>query len=250
MHVGLTLQDAPYALYMEKTLRHMLDPNILLNSRLSTTEFMDWYARTWDKSRRVTGNDVTGWDAGCEAEFLYGIDVTLMELLGFPQQYIDTYLHRRLNSFTHLGSFPIMQASGDRYTWLLNTYRNIAITTLYFNLPKGTVMAFSGDDAIINGSFPKDRNFISAHWAMKFKPFWGDTGPFCGWTFGLPALYISASSLAYRCRLLLQRGVSSPETWQSARDALGFISPTSKYAAISKFYINIANRLYVTRIPA
>jgi hypothetical protein len=250
MHVGLTLQDAPYALYMEKTLRHMLDPNILLNSRLSTTEFMDWYANTWDKSRRVTGIDVTGWDAGCEAEFLYGIDVPLMELLGFPQQYIDTYLHRRLNSFTHLGSFPIMQASGDRYTWLLNTYRNIAITTLYFNLPKGTVMAFSGDDAIINGSFPKDRNFVSAHWAMKFKPFWGDTGPFCGWTFGLPALYISASSLAYRCRLLLQRGVSSPETWQSARDALGFISPTSKYAAISKFYINIANKLYVTRIPA
>jgi len=250
VHVGLTLQDAPYALYMEKTLRQLLDPNILLNSRLSTLELMDWYAATWDKDKTVTGNDVTGWDAGCEAEFLYGVDIPLMEFLGFPTHYIEAYIHRKLNSSTHLGPFPIMQASGDRYTWLLNTYRNIAITTLYFNLPAGTVMCFSGDDAIINGHFPKDRNFHSSDWTMKFKPFWSASGPFCGWTFGLPTLFISAASLAYRCRLLLQRGVSSPETWQSARDALPFISPSSRYAAISKHYINIACSLYNTRIPA
>jgi len=249
-HVGLTLQDAPYALYMEKTLRHLLDKNILLNSRLSTQELMDWYAATWDKSRSVTGNDVTGWDAGCEYEFMYGIDVPLMELLGFPEHYVQGYIHRKLNSFTHLGPFPVMQASGDRYTWLLNTYRNIAITTLYFDLPKGTVMAFSGDDAIVCGHFPKDRNFRSSQWTMKFKPFWSDDGPFCGWTFGKSSLFISAHSLAYRCRILLQRGVSTAETWRSARDTLSFISPTSKYAPVAKYYINLACTMYGTRVTA
>lgn len=244
MHVGITLQDAPYALYMEKTLRHMLDSNVLLNSRMSTAQLMSWYSSTWDVSKPVTGNDVTGWDAGCEAEFLYGIDVPLMELLKFPQHYIDNYIHRRLNSYTHLGPFPIMQASGDRYTWLLNTYRNIAITTLYFNLPKYTVMAYSGDDAIICGHFPKDRQFIGDHWTMKFKPFWAASGPFCGWTFGLPELFISAASLAYRCRLLLQRGVASVETWRSARDALPYISPLSKFGPIAKYYISLACSLY------
>jgi hypothetical protein len=250
MHIGLTLQDAPYALYMEKTLRNALAPNVCLNSRLSASALQDWYSTYWDTSAGVTGNDVTGWDAGCEAEFLYGIDLYLMEICGFPQHYIDSYLDRRLNSFTHLGPFPIMQASGDRYTWLLNTYRNIAITTAYFSLPSGTVMAFSGDDAIICGNFKKNRTFISAHWTMKFKPFWGGTGPFCGWTFGLPHLYVSAASLAYRCRILLQRGVASADTWRSARDALPFISPLSRHGPVAMYIINLANTLYSTSVLA
>jgi hypothetical protein len=250
MHIGITLQDAPYALYMEKVLRDALAPTTCLNSRLSALELQNWYATYWDTSAGVTGNDVTGWDAGCEAEFLYGIDLYLMERCGFPQHYIDSYLHRRLNSYTHLGRFPVMQASGDRYTWLLNTYRNIAITTLYFSLPAGTVMAFSGDDAIICGNFQKNRSFISKHWTMQFKPFWGSSGPFCGWTFGLPSLYISAASLAYRCRILLQRGVASPDTWRSARDALPFISPSSSHGPVAMYLINLADSLYSTRIVA
>jgi len=243
MHLQYTLSDTPFAKYLEDFLLPALHPNILLNFQMDPAELQDRYAAIWDPSKPVTGNDCTGWDTGIEREF-YEFDMWLMRLLHFPQWYMDMHTHRRFNAYTHIGRLPMMQASGDRYTWVLNTLRNVALMSWLFEIPTGTPMAFSGDDSLICGHFPITKHYHPSEWRMSFKPFWGRTGPFCGWTFGGTDLYIHGAALLHRARIFLQRGIASADSWRSIRDAVNFLNPDSRSLPAISHCLRIAGLLY------
>jgi len=119
--------EAPWAMYFELKLAAVLPEHIYLHARKSSADMQAWYLR-FGVADSYTTNDVTGWDTGCDEGTMH-FDVRIMQSFGMPVFFTDAYCSRKLNCRTFLGDFPVMQASGDRWTWTLNTYGTLRLCT-------------------------------------------------------------------------------------------------------------------------
>jgi hypothetical protein len=204
--------DAAMALYVERSLSSHLRPGVYLHSRSPPSVMSRFYQRYWDKSAKVTYCDYTGWDTNVDEAFslLYA---EIMRSYGVPAEYVESFIHRRHNSRSFLGPMPAMQFSGDRFTWLNNTMGNMALTGCSFKIPRGTAVAFSGDDMIVCGAFVFKSNTVN----RKFLPtvVTGESGEFCGFMFGESELHISSRVLLHRGQMALEDGRRDAAYWTS-----------------------------------
>jgi len=191
-------------MYFELKLAAVLPDHIYLHARKSSADMQAWYLK-YGVADSYTTNDVTGWDTGCDEGTMH-FDVRVMQSFGMPVFFTDAYCARKLNCRTFLGDFPVMQASGDRWTWTLNTVRNIAIMHVKFSIAPGTPLCFSGDDFLAIGYLHIRASFRPSDWKFKFKIERGRYGDFCGFVFGGPELSVSALQLYARARILAARG--------------------------------------------
>lgn len=218
--LGAIFHEAPWATYAEEQLRRLLPPHIFLYGGNTPAVFRDWYKNHW-VAGECTGTDYTSWDTGCNAPFLV-FDVWLFRWLGLPEAFIDHYVHRKLNVRCFMGTMPIMQCSGDRWTWFLNSIRNIAFTHNKFSIPWGTPQCYSGDDMLLCGYAHVRRSFDPSRWILQVKLERGPRLTFCGWLLGDSDLTIGTHQLYARCRHA--KAVNAPHsTWQNyARLAFPF----------------------------
>lgn len=218
--LGKTCYDSIWASYLTRCMQRQAKKTTLLNFELNPSQLRDWYDTYWDPTQKVTANDYTGWDTGVDRVFL-AFDMWLMESLGIPEEYRNVYYRDVTESRTYLGPYPIMQPSGNRYTWILNTVRNAALTGASLTVPPGTPAAFSGDDSGLQGDYKKAQGFIPHQWKMVPKRIVSDSTEFCGFTLGAQSLHVSSDSLAYRARIAIQRGDFRPDVWRSYLDLAG-----------------------------
>jgi len=209
-----TVGDAAWCEYLEAQLRPLFRPGVLFFNRMNPNELQRWYAQHWDPAKPVTANDYTAWDTGVDAVFL-AFDQWLMRHFSFPEWYVEQVGHHRAQSRTFLGPYPIMQPSGDRYTLLLNSMRNLALTGASLDFAPGTPIAVCGDDSAVCGQHATPRTFQSHLWRMQPKRSVSDVAEFCGWSFGAHELTVSLPALTHRARIGLQRGLASPDYWRS-----------------------------------
>jgi hypothetical protein len=209
-----TFRDAVWCEYLEASLLPKLRPHTLYFNRLNPAQLGDWFTEHWDNSQPVTANDYTGWDTGVDRVFL-AFDIWLMEHFGFPPGYVARYRRERYLSRTFVGPYPIMQPSGDRYTLLLNSMRNLALCGASLDFLPGTPIAVCGDDSVVCGAFKKPRYFQPRAWRMTPKLSVSPVATFCGWSIGSTGFHISLESLTYRARIGLQRGIALPDFWRS-----------------------------------
>jgi hypothetical protein len=171
----------------------------------------------------MTANDYTAWDSGCDRIFL-DFDLWLMASVGFPQEVMDLYKYEKTHTVCHAGPMPIMQFSGDRYTWLLNTARNAALTGVSLDCPVGATACFSGDDSLLLGNFAPAKELKGLHYNMAPKPIRSRIGEFCGYQYGGSHLFVNPRAVLYRARINFEDGVVDPNVWDSidyaARDAV------------------------------
>jgi len=191
-------------MYFELKLAKVLPPHIYLHARKSSEDMRAWYSE-FGRADSYTTNDVVGWDTGCDEATMH-FDIRVMQSFGMPVFFTDSYAARKLNCRTFLGDFPIMQASGDRWTWTLNTVRNIALMHLKFSIRPGTPLCFSGDDFLGIGYLHIRAAFKPEEWLFRFKVFRDRYGDFCGFVFGGDELSVSARQLYARARILAARG--------------------------------------------
>jgi hypothetical protein len=217
-----TFEDMVFATYFMLVLRTWTKDSTLLYSRMNPEQLSDWYGQHWTPGSGCTANDYTGWDSGVDRVFLQ-FDLWLMRKVGLPEIFVDRHYDYRVNSRTHVGAFPIMQASGDRWTWDLNTVRNAALTGASLHIPAGTVAAFCGDDSAVLGRFARARHFIPRQWPMVPKTVIGKQVDFCGYSFGRGSLCLSAKSLAYRAGLALKRGQAQSDFWRSVDESIPMV---------------------------
>jgi hypothetical protein len=204
--------DAVWAKYVEYVLERMRRPTTYLHNQ-PLTGMMCWYDQFWSPGA-MTASDYTAWDSGCDLAFAH-FDAYILAFAGVPQDYIDAYLDRKVDTRCYRGPLLTMQFSGDRWTWLFNTTRNAALTGATFKLPVGTPAAFSGDDMVLLGSHEYRATFRARDWLMVPKLELGTHLDFCGFTFGGPRPVVSGAALVTRARIARDNAQSKPEFWDS-----------------------------------
>nr|QKN22695.1 RNA-dependent RNA polymerase [Erysiphe necator associated deltaflexivirus 4] len=217
-HLGRIFRDSPRALYLEKmSLKHAFS-STYLHCRASPDDLSRWYRQHWSPGI-MTGNDYTAWDSGIDHVFLE-FDLWLMQLCHFPQEYIDQFKFERLNTHSFLGNHLPRQESGDRWTWILNTLRNAALTGASLDCPKQTPVCVSGDDSVTLGAWRKTSGFNPNEWLMVPKREEGNSMEFCGLIFGGTDVSFDPAVVHWRSRFGLQQGRSDADYWLSIKQAI------------------------------
>jgi len=241
-HLGRIFRDAPYATYMETLALRFARKTTYLHCRASPADLSKWYKAHWPRAP-MTGNDYTAWDSGVDHVFLE-FDLWLMNLCHFPSEFIEQHRELRLTTRSHLGNHLPRQESGDRWTWLLNTLRNAALTGASLACPDGTPIAVSGDDSVTSGVWPTPSNFHANQWSMKPKRETADKMEFCGLMFGGPDITFDPVVIMWRSRFGHQQGRRDPDYWRSIRDAIAEasdkIGTDSKYLRAAVENVNRA----------
>jgi len=178
-----------------------------------------WYSKHWLPRSAMTANDYTAWDSGCDRTFL-AFDCWILGLSGVPEEYIDRYREEKSTTRSHLGPHMIRQESGDRWTWLLNTLRDAAVTGASLRCPRATPAAFSGDGSVVLGRWSAEHNFRAAAWSMTPKREYGHHLEFCGHIFGDTHVAVSPDVVLHRSQYGLALGRSDRDYWRSISDAL------------------------------
>jgi hypothetical protein len=217
-NLGRIFRDSPYAVYLETQILKHAYPTTYLHCRASPDDVSNWYREHW-RPGIMTGNDYTAWDSGVDHVFLE-FDLWLMSVCHFPLEYIEQFRHERLNTFSHLGHHMPRQESGDRWTWILNTARNAALTGASLDCPARTPVCVSGDDSVTLGAWRRTTGFNPDDWLMKPKREEGHHLEFCGLIFGGADISFSSKVVHWRARFGLQQGRNDPDYWRSIRDAI------------------------------
>jgi hypothetical protein len=230
-HLGRIFSDAPFAVYMETLALRFARETTYLHCRASPDDLSNWYRAHWPRGP-MTGNDYTAWDSGVDHVFLE-FDCWLMQLCHFPASYIDRHRELRTTTYSHLGVHHPRQESGDRWTWLLNTLRNAALTGASLSCPIGTPIAVSGDDSVTAGVWSRPNGFFPQQWAMTPKRETSDHMEFCGLIFGGPDITFDPTVIMWRSRFGHQQGRADADYWRSIRDAIAEAS--AKLGSDSRF---------------
>jgi hypothetical protein len=221
--LAATLADAVFVLWLEERLLDQAPPNLVFLRRLSPAQIRQRYRDTWHVGRGCSWNDYTSWDAGCDHN-ITALDVHIFKRCGFPSSFIDSYVARKTSSRSFVGVMAIMQNSGDRFTWPLNSLRNAVVTTCNFGFRLDVCYWFNGDDFICdNVVTPTGLLTTPLRFVGKFGS--GPIGIFSGWRFSGSDCFTDSASLLYRCDIASARGRSDIEYWQSAADLAQFCCP-------------------------
>lgn len=223
-------RDAPYALYLEDMLFRYKRPTTYMHARASPATMSEWYRTHW-RPGIMTANDYTAWDGGCDRVFC-AFDCWLMSLSGLPVDYINIYRREKMETYSHLGPHMARQESGDRWTWLLNTARNAALTGASLNCPVGTPSAFSGDDMVTLGSWNGMRNFAPSHWRMTPKLERDKRIVFCGFRFGDDDVTVAPEVVLHRAQNGMAMGRNDSDFWRSISDAVREAAPGASDASV------------------
>jgi len=205
-------EDAVWAKYVELRYAETMRPTTYIHNQPLTRMF-SWYQRFWKRGAN-TATDYVAWDSSCDHVFAH-FDSWLLRRAGVPVEYVNSYLDRKFNTRSYLGPMLPMQHSGDRWTYLFNTYRNAALTGAAFNCPEGTPAAFSGDDMILNGQWDFNDDFHPNQWLMEPKLERGERLEFCGFTFGDANPFVASAVLLHRGQIGLQSGRADASFWDS-----------------------------------
>jgi hypothetical protein len=217
-NLGKIFRDATYATYLEAMAVSCAYDSTYLHFRQSPSDTSDWYRRNW-KAGLMTANDYTAWDGGIDHVFLE-FDIWLLEMCGFPVDYIEKFRFDRLNTRSHLGWHMPKQESGDRYTFILNTLRNAALTGASLDCPARTPIAVAGDDSVVLGAWRQPTNFNPRAWLMTPKREEARFTEFCGMLFGDADVSLDPVVLRWRAAFGMQMGRSDSDYWRSISDAL------------------------------
>jgi hypothetical protein len=221
--LATTLADAVFVLWLEERLLDQAPANLVFLRRLTPSQIRQRYRDTWHVGRGCSWNDYTSWDAGCDHN-ITALDVHIFKRCGFPASFIDSYVARKISSRSFLGVMAIMQNSGDRFTWPLNSLRNAVVTTCNFGFRPDVCYWFNGDDFICDDVVsPTGMLVTPLRFVGKFGS--GPIGIFSGWRFAGPVCTTDSASLLYRCDIASARGRSDIEYWQSAADLAQFCCP-------------------------
>lgn len=83
----------------------------------------------------------------------------LMRLAGVPEYYIGVFLDYKMHAVSQLMIHFFMTMSGEAFTWLINTIKNIAETHCRFSVPKHAYQIYGGDDESHTMRYPVNPNW-------------------------------------------------------------------------------------------
>jgi hypothetical protein len=166
--LGKTFRDNTFALAIEKIILNECPSHVYLHLRRSTSDLQDWVQTNMSSTSSFTETDYTAWDSSIDGPFIK-FDGWLMGQLGFPSEYISTYMTEACTTTARGRNLRLMQHSGNRYTFLFNTVRNLALTQASYAQLEDVPQAYGGDDSLIGSQPPVRVGFKASSWLMMPK---------------------------------------------------------------------------------
>jgi hypothetical protein len=164
-----TCQDAvvllfgPMVRYLRCKVMHKFPAELYCNCEKTADDFDAW-ARTHWKDRESTESDLENFDSTQRGDSL-GIELKLMYQFGLDRAHIalfdqfmadcrslpELYLFWKTHIISSvIGLKQTGRDTGEPGTYDFNTYYNLALTILMYNLPRGVPLAVGGDDMSAN----------------------------------------------------------------------------------------------------
>nr|QVY19268.1 RNA-dependent RNA polymerase [Agapanthus virus A] len=155
--------------------------NFYIHTRKNFDELNMWVTKQ-NFDRVCTESDYEAFDASQDSIIL-GFEISLMRYLNLPIELIESYKHIKFNLRCRLGGFAIMRFTGEFCTFLFNTLSNMAFTFMRYHVPKGTPIAFAGDDMCAALDLKEKHDFeeLLADLSLKAKVQKTRKPTFCGW---------------------------------------------------------------------
>jgi hypothetical protein len=95
----------------------------------------------------------------------------MLQQIGVPDDFLDLYKMEVSATRSFRGNLRIMQHSGNRFTFLMNTLRNVALTNATYHKVAHLPQAYGGDDSLIGGQPEYRTSFNPSQWLMSPKAF-------------------------------------------------------------------------------
>nr|WOK58250.1 MAG: polyprotein [Armillaria ostoyae RNA virus 1] len=130
-----------------------LPPNIYLHAKKTIEDMQNYVAEYFSGEVDYEILDMSGLDGTVRGEGMYLI-AGLMNLVGIPQNLIDDYIEDKLNFHTISFVIGLMTLSGELWTYLINSFDELARELLKYHIPRGTPIMISGDDLLRPAGFP------------------------------------------------------------------------------------------------
>jgi len=99
-----------------------------------------------------------------------------MRLAGVPEFYISVFLDYKMHAVSQLMIHFFMTMSGEAFTWLINTIKNIGETHCRFSVPKTAYQIYGGDDEThvmrypVNPGWHVWKNFETCELKQTYTP--------------------------------------------------------------------------------
>jgi hypothetical protein len=238
-----TFRDSVWATYLRLRLNANMRANIYTHASSTPAALSAWYREHWDLHGGLTTVDFTMWDQSLDRPFL-NLCRDVLQTVGAPQDYIDTWEGDKLGTSCFKGPIPLMQFSGDRYTWDFNTVCVLSLAHAAFDLSASTPVAASGDDVIMPGHRRWRRHFQPRQWPLVPKIEHASVGVFCGYQFGREDIGVSPDAVLQRARIGLENGRTAADFWESMEYAISEASrhPSSDHLVATAVAICLSAR--------
>jgi hypothetical protein len=217
-NLAVIFRDAPVALYLESQALRFAYPTTYLHCHASPDDLSQWYRKEWGEGV-MTGNDYTAWDSGVDHVFVEFVR-WLLVVSGVPDEFVDRLVEEWLTTHSYIGPHQPRMESGRRWTWIVNTLLNAALTGASLDCPPRTAVCVSGDDSVVKGAWRQTTGFNPNDWLMKPKREEAKFIEFCGLKFGGPDITFDDEVIHWRSRFGLQQGRNDPDYWRSIRDSI------------------------------
>jgi len=199
------LTFGPLARYIEEKVRINTPDNIFVNLRKSPKDLESFVKEQW-KPRTSTCNDYQKYDQSQNEQFL-SFEIQLMTFLNIPQELISLYSTIKMNTKYFGGILDIMRITGEKFTFLFNTYANIAHTELKYSTKHlNLAEVYGGDDMAINAKLNANEHWMSnsKYFSLKAKTEHTNYPTFCGWYLTCEGIARSPTLLFLKLQIALE----------------------------------------------
>jgi hypothetical protein len=163
-----TFRDNSFAAALEQVVLAECPDHIYLHLRRSTHDLSSWVGKHMRTTESFTETDYTSWDSSVDGPFIK-FDCWLLHQMGAPAEYIASYQEEACSTRFFRGNLRLMQHSGNRYTFLLNTLRVLALTQATYQRLRFVPQAYGGDDSLIAGTPSVSPGFRPSSWLCSPK---------------------------------------------------------------------------------
>jgi hypothetical protein len=241
-----TFRDSVYALCLEKVVLAECPANVYLHLRRSTADLSLWSAEHFTGVTDFTETDYTAWDSSIDGPFIT-FDCWLLTQIGCPEEYVSLYRTEATTTRYFGGNLRLMQHSGNRYTFLLNTLRNLALTNCTYHGLRHTAQAYGGDDSLLAGLPAVSRSFRPEAWLMAPKVNRTSTGHLFGHLISNGVLTYDYSYMANRLEVAIVERPYDTDFFRSFCDQMSAL-PYRGSPEYARVYDMLVSHLRICRL--
>jgi hypothetical protein len=148
----------PINMYMTDFFLDHCPPNIYLHVKKTFADFDAFAKKMMSEATDPWEGDGKHFETSLDHNATYAFE-QLMRVASVPEYYIQIFLDYKMHAVSQLMIHFFMTMSGEAFTWLINTIKNIAETHCRYSVPPTAPQIYGGDDESHAHRYPVNPNW-------------------------------------------------------------------------------------------